>query len=386
MVVAKLSQFVVNIEYVPLETKDDFILDANYKCDFSDSLILVYNLNKCGLYNSSGKFITSIGTKGNGPGEFQFCMEACFSANNSIYLQSNLYDLLEFSLNGTLINNYKNIFRIDNSEDKFIINWGIISDSLLFGHIPNTTGQIEWKSILINLHGEIKKSWTNYDRFSRKGIDFAFESKSYNFYSEGSFYFKQFFNDTLFRLNERYELIPTYVFSLGTLKIPITLRAGRFGGDELWNFISLYDVSKTEKYLFLDCGFGNRFPVKRLTPHTVIQQAGETWYNTTNMLGIVDIETGKLVFCKPTSTDNPLVTTGIYNDIDGGPKFFPDQMINDSTMVMSVDSKELKDHVNSEDFKKSKSLYPEKKKGLEKLAARLKETDNPVLMLVRLKK
>ncbi len=39
----------------------------------------------------------------------------------------------------------------------------------------------------------------------------------------------------------------------------------------------------------------------------------------------------------------------------------------------------------SEEFRNSKLVYPEKKKELEKIAYSLKETDNPVLVLVRLK-
>ncbi|MZP67102.1 MAG: hypothetical protein GT597_13230, partial [Bacteroidales bacterium] len=46
----------------------------------------------------------------------------------------------------------------------------------------------------------------------------------------------------------------------------------------------------------------------------------------------------------------------------------------------------LKEYVASENFKNSKPLYPEKKKELEKLADSLKETDNPVLVMVRLKR
>jgi hypothetical protein len=42
--------------------------------------------------------------------------------------------------------------------------------------------------------------------------------------------------------------------------------------------------------------------------------------------------------------------------------------------------------LKSDDFIHTKSIYPEKKKELEKLANNLKVTDNPVLVLVRLKK
>ncbi|HPI69015.1 MAG TPA: hypothetical protein PL003_07320 [Bacteroidales bacterium] len=42
-------------------------------------------------------------------------------------------------------------------------------------------------------------------------------------------------------------------------------------------------------------------------------------------------------------------------------------------------------HSKSETFKNIQPVYPEKKKEFEKLADSLKETDNPVLVLVRLK-
>ena len=47
---------------------------------------------------------------------------------------------------------------------------------------------------------------------------------------------------------------------------------------------------------------------------------------------------------------------------------------------------QIKVRVASNEFKNSSPKYPEKKKELEKLANSLKETDNPVLMMVRLKK
>jgi hypothetical protein len=77
---------------------------------------------------------------------------------------------------------------------------------------------------------------------------------------------------------------------------------------------------------------------------------------------------------------------GIINDLDGGPDILPKTMKDDNTIIALVDAMKLKQHISSDAFINSKPKYPEKKKELEKLAASLKETDNPVLMLVRLKK
>ena len=77
---------------------------------------------------------------------------------------------------------------------------------------------------------------------------------------------------------------------------------------------------------------------------------------------------------------------GIVNDLDGGPNILPKTIKDDITIIALVDALQLKTHVSSEAFKNSTPIYPEKKKELEKLANNLKETDNSILILVKLKK
>jgi hypothetical protein len=103
-------------------------------------------------------------------------------------------------------------------------------------------------------------------------------------------------------------------------------------------------------------------------------------------LGIYDIKSKELRFCEPTSTDNPLFTSGLYNDIDCGPRFFPKVMVNDNTMAMWVNAIDLKNHVASADFIKSEPKFPDKKAKLRDLADNLSESDNPVLVLITIKK
>ena len=76
---------------------------------------------------------------------------------------------------------------------------------------------------------------------------------------------------------------------------------------------------------------------------------------------------------------------GLTNDLDGGVNFWPRTIINDSTFVSWIEASKLKEYIASNEFKESNPKYPEKKEELEKLANSLKDTDNPVLMLVRLK-
>jgi hypothetical protein len=80
---------------------------------------------------------------------------------------------------------------------------------------------------------------------------------------------------------------------------------------------------------------------------------------------------------------------GILNDLDGGIMFQPENYYveNDCEYMISwINPYQLKMHIAGNEFLKSVPKYPEKKKELEKVAASLKETDNPVLMMLRLKK
>jgi len=82
----------------------------------------------------------------------------------------------------------------------------------------------------------------------------------------------------------------------------------------------------------------------------------------------------------------------IINDIDGGMPLSTRPIINyyeenDSEYIITLISPfDLKVYLSTDEFKNTVPKYPEKKKELEKLTASLKEVDNPVLMMVRLKK
>jgi len=80
---------------------------------------------------------------------------------------------------------------------------------------------------------------------------------------------------------------------------------------------------------------------------------------------------------------------GIYNDFDGGLLFQPENYFveNDREyMVGLINAYQIKALLKDNKFINLNPKYPERKKEFEKLANALTETDNQVLMLVRLKK
>lgn len=384
MEVINLSKFTDNIRYVPLDNTNNLLIGATVEPAFSQNLILVNGINSCLLFDNEGHFITNIGKKGRGPGEYQYGDIIGFSKDKNVFIK-NLFDLFEYEINGSFIKKYTRSFLINN--EYYLYTVFLVNDSLFLGHVHNSKGQSKYKALLVNKYGNVKRYYNNYILFNReREVVSGFEGHADIYKFKNEVYYKEFYNDTLFSLSDQYQLNPRFAFNLGKFKEPVSERA-KIPLTDMMRYLYIWNAFQTEKYLFLKCQLGYHFPAKRLTPKPPMMAGGKPGlYNTINALGIYNKKTGELVFSKPTDTDNPLYTSGLYNDIDGGPRFFPNKMVNDSTMMMYINVKELKDHVASDDFKNNTPKYPDKKRKLEKLATSLSVFDNPVLMLVTFKK
>jgi hypothetical protein len=101
-----------------------------------------------------------------------------------------------------------------------------------------------------------------------------------------------------------------------------------------------------------------------------------------NIMVIYNKEKDEYFSVAPSGVDHQLEPLGIENDIDGGINFSPMYSPNERTLVSWFNAYDLKAHVASEAFRSSTPKYPERKHELEALANRLKDDDNPVLMVV----
>jgi hypothetical protein len=383
MEVVKLSQFTNNIKYVLLENKENLTVVSNTKVDISDNMILIGHATGCILYDIDGHFISKIGNKGRGPGEYPYVTNLCIGKNSKIYL-SDTENLYEYNKDGSFVKKYVNCFL---NENYYLPSWILFEDSMFFGHVPNSTGKNEYKALIVDKFANVKLYYRNYIFFNRIGSPTSsMENQAHIYKFKNTIFYKELYNDTLFHLSAQLKLIPKYTFNLGRFKEPLSERENLLLYKP-YKYPHLFNVFQTENYLFLDYLLGDYFPAKRLTPKpTPFPVPDPIMYNTLSALGIYEKKTGNLIFCEPTSTDNPLFTSGMYNDYDAGPRFFPKKQVNDSTMVMWIDAKQLKDHVASDDFINNTPKYPEKKRELEKLANSMSEFDNAVLMFVTFNK
>ena len=220
-------------------------------------------------------------------------------------------------------------------------------------------GNIEKSYNLIDTNGRIFKSFANkYPFHNHDAYGITGENLFYHFNNQ--VFKKEVYSDTVY-LYKNGEFKPHLVINIGDKLITPNARS-QFDGQYLAkNYISPLKLFEFGNYVYYEFIYRLSLP-KDLLIYSFIGSIN----NDIQVL----FNTGQ----------------GITNDIDGGPNILPKTTKDDNTIIALVNALEFKKHVASEEFKNSAPKYPEKKKELEKLANSLKETDNPVLMMIRLKK
>ena len=384
---ANLSEFADSVLYIPLETKPGMELDYIFRYSSKDTLVFANDGITCILFSSTGNILQKIGSKGRGPGEYNTPGHLGITSSNTLLVQ-NLFKLMEFDYQGGLQQNY--IFFYDTIGSTIPGSWILLNDSLLFLHVRNDTGDERHKAMIKNLNGRIVSRFPNHIFFKPQRIGSLSQSgiSSLDSYS-GKIGFKEAFNDTLFYLGKDLILNPGYVFNMGKYKTSYMDLLNRTAYEREYAYTQ--DVFETDRFFFLTLrGLCNAF--RRATPIVEVETGlggqvieRESWYYKGALLMVVDKTTGKSFLNDISRSEESIFKSGFINDFDGGPRFLPRFRLDENRLVMPVEAHELKQYIKSDEFREASVLHPEKKKALEELANSLSESDNPVLMVVRMK-
>jgi len=348
----------VDIEYIQLESNEQCMisslddLDPGNKLVFGERNCIIQQYSTILEFKTDGKFITRIGTKGRGPNEFTAVHDVNICARNQdLYLLARWQKkFFVYAENGKLLRTFPVTF--SPSEFQFI-------DDKILCYSENHMGDIQNSYTLIDTNGKVikffpnKYPFKNHDAYGIKGenLFYMFDNKLFK---------KEVYSDTIY-LYDNGTFTPHMVIQVGEKLISPESRTKFESRYLAENFIIPLNLFEFGDYIYYE------FVYKYVIPNDVLIYSfiGSKINNFK-----VIINTGQ----------------GFTNDLDGGPGFFPKTIKDDNTIIGWVDAQKLKSHVASEEFKNSKPKYPGKKKELEKLANSLKETDNPVLVLVSLKK
>lgn len=351
----------IDIKYIPLESKDQCLItaiDLVFFNDYSinklipgDGYFLLKNGNNVLKFSEDGKFISSIGNIGRGPEEITNIDDLDIDKENqNIYLVSGWQKkFCIYSPNGQFIRSFSVPFYI--REFRFFENY-------LLCYCGNNRGDNENSFILLDKMGHIIKKFPNrYSFRGKSGFGFTHENLFYSYNKKINV--KEIYSDTIYSF-ENFAFYKHRAIEVGKKKVTPKVRSEsnmlQIGANYIQP-INLFEFGSFIFYAFID-----KFVENDVRIYGFIGSK-ENNYQALFNLG-----------------------HGINNDLDGGPNIIPLTIKNDYTIISMIDVLKLKEHIASNEFKNSFPIYPEKKKELVKLANSLKETDNPVLVMVSLKK
>lgn len=358
--VMTLSQIAANVEYVPLETRENCMIGKGLSRYFiTDKFIFVETFDHILKFSRNGRFLKKIGKPGQGPGKIDIAAwTSLIPDENMICVQtSRPRELLFFSFDGKLKKTLT--FKQYNTFKPLAQNRLIVYDD---GRRGNNTNSF----VLVNEKMDTISFVKNYIHFSiPKERRFSTVYPSFDPFcsSVNSLFIKSMYNDTVYHVAAD-KIEPVYSINLGKYRFPDSL------------IFALYDkdggkfLEKINDYYFsnvLQCSekmFITAFPYGEGPSRRVYFD--------------VNTRTGKLL------VNNDSISTGFINDLDGGIDFWPRGMISDNQLFMPIRIQDLKKHLNRISTDKS-VILPEKQKDLLKIITKSENSDNPIIMIVTLK-
>ena len=376
------SDYFSSIELIPLETKDECLLPAVPfpGIVLKDSFIF---MNGACLYafDNSGKFLNHIGKKGQGPGEYLYSTFFFLNTDNSVICVEDLRQILEYDFNG---NHIRSTQKPELEDDNLIGNCSYAGDDLFIGS-TFYNGKNNFKYCLFDRDGKIVKYFPNHIFFNR-------ERKSVSTY-DGAFipiridnhlYLKDYVNDTLYIL-ENSDLHPAYVFGFGKYSYPkenLELR------DNLTHFpqnaISFgtgLGVVGMSNFFFYKIRVPDFFSKPKAKPR-YSPFVNEYRPDDSSVYGIYNIDDKTNILL---DTDEHL-QKGIINDINGGLPVIPRYYAGNGIVVDVWNVEDMKEILTNEYFATRTIKDQQSHQKLKEVLKSLKDDDNPVVVVAKLKK
>jgi len=371
----KLSECASNVEYIPLQTtKNSLLGEFSVKIVSVDNKIYIKNSGLGGeimCFDIAGKFLFKLQNLGRGPEEYTSITDFDVSSDNRILTVLSNIDR-KFLVYGISDTGYS--FRKSFSmKEPLPLTIGMVPETdYVFLAIEPYYITAPTLSLLINSNGDTIHYKPNFYRSRQdKSSGFARTALIYQF--EKILCFKELFSDTVFNVDAKEKTFkPRIIFDThGTLNTPEMVGHPERVGDHTTSIFGIYETSRYVFYYYWEYRIKNCRLFDKLT---------KTIYN-------LDIGTiNETIANIPRDVD----IIQLQDDIIGGPDFTQDiRYLNshnsDGKLFSLIDAIALKNYVSSTEFKNAKVLDQKNKNKLKNIADSIKNTDNPVLIVVTLK-
>lgn len=347
-----LAEIADDIIYIPLD--NSFPIGIIYSYKITDKSIYLSAKDISILaFNRDGKMPRKIGSRGRGPGEYGYGLYFAVDDKTGTIYVLDYSKIKVYSKNGNFLRDIL-LKEYGGGRIEFF-------DSKLFFPDFLESGNSKYNWIILDTLGNlINKKENSIPPFpNNMGVG----GSIYKF--QDRIFYYNYFNDTIFSILPDLSWEAAFLFSPGEHRWP----RSKLDVTQLSPYMSPVSLFETDCFIVFHYGYHNR-----------------------GAFALIDKKNKKTFLAYLTSeVSSSGVTThgGFLNNLDGGMPFQPDKYYTENDqeyMIAEINPYQLKDHVASSEFKNSAPEYPEKKTKLEKLANSLNENDNPILILVKLKK
>ena len=371
-----ISEIAENITYILLESTGESALGRIHDAKFTKDYIFIhaYGTPLLAQFDVKGKFLRYIGKIGKGPEEYDLIRQ--FSVDEKtglIYIQPNwVRNIQVYSFTGKFVKTIK-----INRDERAIV-W--CRDSLFMCYSEPSIGNEEYVFKETNSLGEIIQTVKNYYQWKDPppfGRMMSYPGQHFFYYLDSRLHFKGVYNDTVYTYNKNSKIIPKFSVDLGKYKLPeeMIFERGlvrRIPPKYLWAC-----VNESASYVFIYYSAYDTDDSQG--PGHGELKAGFMIYNKNEGIGTcIRSKDGKMILF------NNIGDWGFINDIDGGPELIP-EYVNDSLAFRFISSIAMKKYLTSDEFINSTPKDQTKKAMLINQMVGLKETDNDLLMIAKLK-
>lgn len=239
------SEIIESVSKISLETSDSILIKYITNVIVDNDLLYIQHGSICSIFDKSGKFLSQISRKGEGPEEYLTISQMLIDDKNILIYDNIKKKIFTYNSKGQFIN-------VINSPLKFQ-NIAQLSDNKFIGYIPNSSGHETIKFGIFNTQGLLLDSVLNNTQFECKVfLFFSNEGKFFN--KKNNLYFKEFLNDTIYKIDED-KLNPYLRFELGDKKAREMARAEESNSANVGTFFpnmaKINIIGETDRYLFL---------------------------------------------------------------------------------------------------------------------------------------
>jgi hypothetical protein len=360
----KLSELANDVQFIPFDNNPEALLGRFRDIRMTKDYIFIAPRKGAAMeFTREGRFVRRIGTIGRGPGQYDLCIHLSVDEKNKrLYIQGNgTRNMLVYDFDGDLIK------AVHHPKMNYVLDvWS--RDSLFVSFWPPMEGNERYVFIEHDETGDTLQGIANHILWKRADNYYGFGGYS----SQNSFYrfqnklhMKGWYNDTVYTYDQSNRIVPEFNIAMGKHKLPDDLIIARKATRPLPPEVCAVGVHETSRYVFI--------------PY-------EYYYDTFRDKPLKE-EQGYVLYDKQTKEGSAVEETkqgGFVNDVTGGPDFRP-TYTNDSTAVMLVSALDMKQYLESDAFKNQEVKFPERKKKLEELGKTLKEDDNTILVVAKIK-